>query len=50
MKCRKMTDVCLVQIVQLIESVLTKIFAALDFAQILKYFIKRVHNYEYLLL
>lgn len=26
MKCRKMTDVCLVQIVQLIDNVLTKIF------------------------
>lgn len=39
MKCKKMTNVCLVQIVQLIDDILTKIFATLNFAQILKYFI-----------
>lgn len=49
MKCTRMAHVCPVQTVQLIH-VLTKIFATLNFAQTLKYFLKRVHNYEYLLL
>lgn len=41
---------CLVQIVQLVDYVLTKTFATLNFTPTFNYFIKRGCNHEYLLL